>query len=120
MWSSIELPMDTLSAFAVDAVIKATVVLGAAAIATRLMHRASAALRHLVWTLAVVGAIALPVLAVALPFRLRVVPGVASSRAAAPHTRAVPTPVAPEAERQTIDQAAKETDTLDRAAVDAS
>ena len=51
----------------VDAVAKATIILAAAGLATVLLRRASAASRHLVWTAALLGALALPVLSVALP-----------------------------------------------------
>jgi HEAT repeat protein/beta-lactamase regulating signal transducer with metallopeptidase domain len=50
-----------------DAVIKATIVLTIAAVASIALRRASAALRHLVWTLALVSALMLPVLSFALP-----------------------------------------------------
>jgi HEAT repeat protein/beta-lactamase regulating signal transducer with metallopeptidase domain len=50
-----------------DAVIKATIVLACGAAASFFLRRASAALRHLVWTLALCSALALPVLTFALP-----------------------------------------------------
>ena len=50
-----------------DAIIKVTVLLAGAAAASLVLRRASAALRHLVWTLALGGALAIPVLSVALP-----------------------------------------------------
>jgi len=50
-----------------DSVLKATVVLAAAAAATHALRRASAALRHLIWTLALVSAMLMPVLALGLP-----------------------------------------------------
>jgi HEAT repeat protein/beta-lactamase regulating signal transducer with metallopeptidase domain len=52
---------------AIDIMLKVTVVLAAAAVATMALARASAASRHLVWTLALVSALLLPVLSLALP-----------------------------------------------------
>jgi HEAT repeat protein/beta-lactamase regulating signal transducer with metallopeptidase domain len=52
---------------AADAVAKATVLLAVAALASLALRRASAASRHLVWTLALVGALLLPILSLALP-----------------------------------------------------
>ena len=51
----------------VDSVAKATVVLTAALAATTALRHSSAALRHLIWTLALVGALVMPVLSLALP-----------------------------------------------------
>jgi beta-lactamase regulating signal transducer with metallopeptidase domain len=51
----------------VDAVAKATILLALAGVASVVLRRASAASRHLVWTLALVGALLLPVLSLALP-----------------------------------------------------
>jgi beta-lactamase regulating signal transducer with metallopeptidase domain len=50
-----------------DAVAKATLILLLAAIASFALRHASAALRHLVWTLALCSALMLPVLSLALP-----------------------------------------------------
>ena len=50
-----------------DAVVKASLVLGAAALTSLILRRASAALRHLVWTLALCSALFLPVVSLALP-----------------------------------------------------
>src|SRR3954471_22900324 len=50
-----------------DAVVKATVVLLAGACASAVLRHASAALRHLVWTLALCGALVLPVVSLSLP-----------------------------------------------------
>lgn len=52
---------------AADAVAKATVLLAVAALASLALRRGSAASRHLVWTLALVGALLLPILSLALP-----------------------------------------------------
>lgn len=51
----------------VDSVVKATIVLGGAALATYALRHASAALRHLIWTVALTSALLMPVLAIALP-----------------------------------------------------
>ncbi|MGH8638236.1 MAG: hypothetical protein ACREUZ_13970, partial [Burkholderiales bacterium] len=50
-----------------DAVVKVTLILAIAAAASFALRRRSAALRHLVWTLALCSALALPVLTLALP-----------------------------------------------------
>ena len=64
-------------------VVKATVLLAAAALVDAgLRHRGSAAARHLVWTVAVVGLLALPIASVALPawtLRIPVAPRIASA-----------------------------------------
>jgi beta-lactamase regulating signal transducer with metallopeptidase domain len=61
--------IDTVAAVSAvaDLALKGTVVLAAAALATLALRRASAAARHLVWTLAFAGLLALPVLGVAVP-----------------------------------------------------
>ena len=49
-------------------IVKASVLLGVAAIVQALLYRwTSAATRHLVWTLAIVGVLLLPVMSLALP-----------------------------------------------------
>ena len=50
-----------------DALIKVTILLGAAAIISLSLRRASAAARHMVWTFALCGAVVLPALSMALP-----------------------------------------------------
>jgi HEAT repeat protein/beta-lactamase regulating signal transducer with metallopeptidase domain len=50
-----------------DAIAKASLLLGVAALATTLLHRTSAATRHLIWTIALVSALSVPVLSFALP-----------------------------------------------------
>jgi HEAT repeat protein/beta-lactamase regulating signal transducer with metallopeptidase domain len=57
-----------------ETLIKATVLLAVVAVAAYLMRRSSAALRHLLWTLAIVGLVALPVLTAVVPFRLPILP----------------------------------------------
>ena len=51
----------------VDAIAKATILFAAAGLLSTLLRRRSAAARHLVWTLALLSALALPLLSVALP-----------------------------------------------------
>jgi beta-lactamase regulating signal transducer with metallopeptidase domain len=50
-----------------DAVVKATIILAAAAASTLILQRASASLRHFVWTLALMAAIVAPALSTVLP-----------------------------------------------------
>lgn len=50
-----------------DAILKATLLLGVAALASHALRRQAAAVRHMVWTLALLSAMALPVLSIALP-----------------------------------------------------
>jgi HEAT repeat protein/beta-lactamase regulating signal transducer with metallopeptidase domain len=50
-----------------DALLKATLLLSIAGLATTVLTRASAAVRHLVWTFALAGALFLPILSIALP-----------------------------------------------------
>lgn len=50
-----------------DAVVKATLLLAIAAVSSALLRGRSAAARHLVWTLALLAILALPVLSIALP-----------------------------------------------------
>ena len=60
-----EIPSGWMLLF--DNVAKATVVLGVAGVAAYTMRRASAALRHFIWTLALVSALVMPLLSMALP-----------------------------------------------------
>lgn len=50
-----------------DAVVKASILLGGAAVATLALRKASASVRHLIWTLALISALVVPVLSLALP-----------------------------------------------------
>ena len=56
-----------MTLFLIDAVLKATFLLAAAGVITTMLRRSSAASRHLVWTTALLAALALPVLSLALP-----------------------------------------------------
>ena len=56
-----------MSLFLLDAVLKATVLLGGAAVLTAMLRRSSAASRHLIWTVALAAALVLPALSTALP-----------------------------------------------------
>jgi beta-lactamase regulating signal transducer with metallopeptidase domain len=69
----------------IDLAIRASVVLLAALIATRLLNRAAASTRHLVWTLAVAGVLILPVARAAIP-EWRVLPTPDRSGEAPRHT----------------------------------
>jgi HEAT repeat protein/beta-lactamase regulating signal transducer with metallopeptidase domain len=59
--------LDGLVLPALDALVKVTLVLGLAASAAFALGRASAATRHLVWSLALASAVAIPALSFALP-----------------------------------------------------
>jgi HEAT repeat protein/beta-lactamase regulating signal transducer with metallopeptidase domain len=71
--------MAALLPLAADVLVKATVLLLVAALAAHALRRRSAALRHLLWTLAIVGIAVLPALTSLVPFRLRVLPAATSS-----------------------------------------
>lgn len=58
---------ETALAVLADAALKATIVLAVAGVLSLALRRASSAARHAVWIAAVVGALALPALALALP-----------------------------------------------------
>jgi HEAT repeat protein/beta-lactamase regulating signal transducer with metallopeptidase domain len=59
--------LTTLMLPASDVILRATLLLGLTGVAALLLGRASAATRHWVWTLGLLGALALPVLSVSLP-----------------------------------------------------
>jgi HEAT repeat protein/beta-lactamase regulating signal transducer with metallopeptidase domain len=100
--------VDPVWTVALDALIKVTLVFAIAGVATLALARASAASRHLVWTLALVSALLIPVLSVALPrWQLAIVkvaappavapePGVPVAHAAPPMRRAIVPPPLPE------------------------
>jgi HEAT repeat protein/beta-lactamase regulating signal transducer with metallopeptidase domain len=66
--------MDAFFSFAALAVIKATALLGAAGALTLLLRRHSAALRHLVWSLAIAGVVVLPFAMASSPVTLHLLP----------------------------------------------
>src|SRR5919201_4505428 len=74
MLTSTLAPMGASSLFVVDALIQTTLLLTVVAIAAQLLRKRSASLRHLLWTLGVVGLVAAPLLASAMPFRLHLLP----------------------------------------------
>ncbi|HEV3339558.1 MAG TPA: M56 family metallopeptidase, partial [Pirellulales bacterium] len=89
------------SAFLLDAAAKATVLLVAATLATALLRRSSAAVRHRIWCLTFAALILLPGLSAALPeWRLAVLPQRSS---AAPRQES--SPLAPQAEGALTTQA---------------
>ena len=61
------MPISILYSLSLEIAIKSIVSLGAAAVGTRLLRRQSAAVRHLLWTLAFGAVLSLPVLSRALP-----------------------------------------------------
>jgi beta-lactamase regulating signal transducer with metallopeptidase domain len=66
---------STWQALAVGITLRATLALGVAALAGVALRRASASMRHLVWTLALTGALAMPLLMLAMPaVRLPILP----------------------------------------------
>jgi HEAT repeat protein/beta-lactamase regulating signal transducer with metallopeptidase domain len=79
-----ELPLAWLPL--ADAVVKATLVLTMAAAAAFALRRASAALRHLVWTVGLCSALALPLLTLSLPKWQMPIFSVAATPAAQPNT----------------------------------
>ena len=71
-------PMDAFLSFATLAVVKTTVLLAAAAAFSFLLRRHAASLRHLLWSLAIAGAVALPVAMASSPFTLHLLPAAPS------------------------------------------
>src|SRR5689334_11264116 len=60
--------MSVLSiASALDAIVKASLILGITALAAALLRRASASARHLVWMLGLISALAAPALSIVTP-----------------------------------------------------
>lgn len=87
--------VDTAAAVSAvaDLALKGTVVLAAAAIATLALRRAAASARHLAWTLAFAGLLALPVLGIALPrLRIDVLPAHPAPSASPAPTQPAPAP----------------------------
>ena len=113
-----------LAPLLVDATLKGTLLLGIAALLTRLMHRRSAASRHFVWSLAVGGLLLLLPLSALLPaLRVELLPALAVNAvtarpAAAAHAAAEPRPARVTAiEQEWLDVAAPPEPTSSRAAV---
>src|SRR5687767_4523051 len=85
------------------AAIKTLLLCGLAFLVTRVLRRAGASLRHLVWSLALIAALAMPLGARFLPdWPLRVLPAppVAASLPETRVERAAPPPAAPAAQRR--------------------
>ncbi len=92
--------LDGLVLPAVDALVKVTLVLAGAALAAVVLGRASAATRHLVWSLALASAVVIPVLSFALPrWQLPIVTLTADAAPAVPASDDVPS--APPLSRRT-------------------
>lgn len=87
----------------IDAMIKSAILFAVVAIVTRLLKRRSpASLRHLLWSFAIVGALAIPLLSRVTPFKLGVLPSTAAPSSEVgqvkPRDAAVaPTPASPSA-----------------------
>src|SRR3954471_23849845 len=60
--------------FAADVLLRVTLVLGTFSGAGYLLRRREAALRHLVWSLAIAGSVAIPLLSLVNPFTVPVLP----------------------------------------------
>ena len=78
---------------AADAVGKASLLLGAAGMASLALRRASASVRHLIWTLALVGSLVVPALSIALPRWSVPVVTIPATADVAPAASATPPPV---------------------------
>jgi beta-lactamase regulating signal transducer with metallopeptidase domain len=88
------------AALLLDAALKGAVVLACALAATRLMRRASAASRHLVWAVSLAAVVALPVLAPVLP-AWKVLPVPVLGPSPSPHVFTVaPAAAAPRSEEE--------------------
>src|SRR5687767_8804362 len=74
--------MEPFIPFAIDALVKVTALLVLVAVVALSLRRASASLRHMVWMLAIVGMVAIPVLREIVPLRLAVLPARTASQAA--------------------------------------
>jgi len=86
--------MPTVVPFALDVLVRVTLVLTVFGVAGYLMRGQAAALRHLVWSVAIAGCVALPLLSLVNPFTVAVLP----PREAAPTPVHAPAP-GPEAPR---------------------
>ena len=85
---------------AADAVGKASLLLGAAGLASLALRRASASVRHLIWTLALVGSLVVPALSIALPRWSVPVVTIPAAADVAPAASATPPPVSRKAARE--------------------
>ena len=85
---------------AADAVGKASLLLGAAGLASLALRRASASVRHLIWTLALVGSLVVPALSIALPRWSVPVVTIPAAADVAPAASATPPPVSRHAARE--------------------
>jgi HEAT repeat protein/beta-lactamase regulating signal transducer with metallopeptidase domain len=98
-----------------DAIIKASVVLGLTALAAASLRRASAAARHLVWTLGLIGALVAPALSLALPrwevpiVRITVPSAAADSSIAPPSTNPSRPPLTHRPESPAVHMATEDT-----------
>lgn len=66
--------MEQFIPLATDALVKVTALLVLVAVAALLLRRASASLRHMLWTLAIAGMVAIPIFREFVPLRLAVLP----------------------------------------------
>src|SRR5688500_550840 len=66
--------MRELLPLVLDSAVKGTVILALAGVAAVWLRQASAAARHLVWQLGMIGLLALPIVAAMNPWRLAVLP----------------------------------------------
>src|SRR5687767_14211640 len=92
-----------------DALIKSTVLLLLVGTACLLLRRQSAALRHLLWTMGIVGMIAIPILTVWSPFRLHLLPSLAARATVAQDDLRPPTRDATTADEDPVAAPAPET-----------
>ena len=83
MWMFVDMVGGGPLGWAVDLVLRATVLLALAGVIAAMLVKASAAVRHIVWTVAVAAVLALPVLVAVLP-AWRVLPRVAVVEAPRP------------------------------------
>lgn len=92
-----------------DAMIKATVLLVLVASACLLLRRHSASLRHLLWSMGIVGMVAIPALTIWSPFRLHLLPAPAARAVATQTDRRAPVREATVAEDEPATTPAAET-----------
>ena len=87
LFASFALPADSWLALALDLTLKGTAILLAAFVAALLLRRASAARRHLAWSLALYSLLALPALTLVLPaWPVSLLPPLAAADAAGGNT----------------------------------